>query len=52
MQDNAVEHTEKYSVDAVDEVFGDQVINRGLLPVPSSDLNSCLETCFHNVRHA
>jgi hypothetical protein len=33
MQDNAMEHTAKKSVNALDEVFSNQVISQGLWPL-------------------
>jgi hypothetical protein len=41
MQDNATAHTANNSMDAVDEVSGELVIRRGLLPPHSLDLNPC-----------
>jgi hypothetical protein len=40
MQDNT-SHTAKNSTVALDEVFGERVISRGLWPPRSPDLNSC-----------
>jgi hypothetical protein len=41
MQDNATVHTANNSMVALDEVFGERVISRGLWPPRSHDLNPC-----------
>jgi hypothetical protein len=41
MQDNATAHTGKLSLNALNVVFGERVISRGLWPPRSSDLNPC-----------
>jgi hypothetical protein len=41
MQDNATAHTANNSMVALDEVFGERVISRGLWPPRSPDLNPC-----------
>jgi hypothetical protein len=39
---NAMVHTAKNSVDVLNKVFGEQVINRGLWPLQSPDLHPCM----------
>jgi hypothetical protein len=41
LQDNATAHTANYSMNEINQVFGDRVVSRGLWPPRCQDLNPC-----------
>jgi hypothetical protein len=46
MQDNVTVHIENYSVDALDEIFSEQVVSWGVWPSWSPGFNPCDFHCW------